>query len=98
MRTAIIFAGVVIVLAAVGHVVWVESQIVARAYELRELRELEGEHRNQERVLDAAIAVRSTTEALVKAAEELELSEELEEKKADEVVIPEIDEATRRSQ
>ena len=98
MRAALIIAGVLVVLAALGRAIWIESCIVARAYELRELREREGQDRNLERRLDADVAEAATLEALIKTAKALKVQEILNQQKGPLIVIPQVSETAVEEQ
>ena len=66
-------ACVLAVFALLALTIWCEAAIVAEAYEIRGLREREGELRNKIRIRRSEIEARCRAEELEKAAERLEI-------------------------
>ena len=78
MRAIAWIIGALAVTGVLIRTVWVESQATACDFETRALREREGEFENQELLLDAEIAQRSTVTALEATARKLGILQGLE--------------------
>ncbi len=88
MRGLLFSAGVLVVFAAMGHGLLLQSQILAGAYRTRTLREREGVLDNQVRFLDAEIARRRTLRSLREAAVRLGMEGELVKRTPPVIALP----------
>ncbi len=88
MRRLLFTAGILIVFAAMGHGLMLDSRILADAYRTRSLREREGILENQVRYLDAEIAARRTLRALQDAAARWGMDDEFVRKTPPVIALP----------
>ncbi len=88
MRGLLFAAGILVVFAAMGHGLLLDSRILADAYRMRSLRERLGVLENQVSFLDAEIARRRTLRALREAAVRLGMDGELAKKTPPVIALP----------
>ncbi len=71
MRRTIFVISILIVFSSVARLVWVESEILAEAYEIQKLRRMDGLNRNEIRRLDVEIAKTMSQRRMEELAAEL---------------------------
>lgn len=73
MRQILFVIAILVVFAALARLVWVESEILAEAYELQRLRRQDGRNRNEIRRLELEVEKLMGPETVERLAKEMDL-------------------------
>ncbi|MCB9831915.1 MAG: hypothetical protein H6807_05520 [Planctomycetes bacterium] len=73
MRQIIFVIAILVVFASLARLVWVESQVLAEAYEIQRLRRLDGRNMNDVRMFELTIEERVSDPEMDELARRLDL-------------------------